>query len=149
MSSTITQSALEHPTERANPLLVMISQQGGTNLFNYKIDESIQLDPQLISCGLNAFSQFINEAFVIKENINKIQFNRYTLFVLHCEQLIIYYLFTGNEVTSIETVTKFMHELINTRVWYELNQKPYQVTTRQKAELRILVRHHFLDSPYK
>ena len=91
----------------------------------------------------------LTQALARQVSINKIQFNRYTLFVLHCEQLIIYYLFTGNEVASIEKVTRFMHELINTRVWYELNRKPYQVTTRQQAELRILVRHYFLDSPYK
>lgn len=126
------------------PIMVMISLKGGINLYSKVLDGSINIDPQLISGALIAFSTFLGEAFRIKNHIERMIFNDYEIFIMNVDDVIFYYMFIGNEDESLEKITLFINKIKRMAIWKRITNGIPEMSKRSEKQIDKLVNQYLL-----
>ena len=128
-----------------HPLLLMISLEGGVNIYSKTLNGKISNDPHLICGGLNALSLFLKEVLDMEDPIKRIILDEYEIFITNVNDITLYYMFIGDEEESIGKLAEFINEMTKKRYWSKFNNGKFEISTRMVNILDKMVTRIFMD----
>lgn len=122
--------------------LLAISQISGTTLFVKKFDEEIKYGGQLLGIGINALRVFLLDSFK-RTNITTIQVDELTLRMANIDDVIIYYVYTGDRLEHEYLFTRFLERLVTLECWGRLSLSEYNVYKKDAKSISLVVEEIF------
>ncbi|MFV2014747.1 MAG: hypothetical protein ACC656_04925 [Candidatus Heimdallarchaeota archaeon] len=122
--------------------LLAISQISGTTLFVKKFDEEIKYGGQLLGIGINAIRVFLLDSFK-RTNITTIQVDELTVMMANIDDVIIYYVYTGDRFEHEYRFTRFLERLVTLECWDRLSQSEYNVYKKDAKSISLVVEEIF------
>lgn len=144
---TNTGTYLSHITRKEELLdnsskLLAISQISGTTLFVKKFDDKIKYEGQLLGIGINALRVFLLDSFN-RTNITTIIVDELTVRMANIDDVIIYYVYTGDRTEHEYRFTSFLERLVTLDCWERLSQFEYDVYKKDVKSISLVVEEIF------
>ncbi|MHA2251926.1 MAG: hypothetical protein ACXAD7_16300 [Candidatus Kariarchaeaceae archaeon] len=111
-------------------VMIMLTLEGGICIYSKELLLQSTKDPQLISGALTAIANLTTEILSFEDPINKITINDLSIFITRVNNVIIYYIFKGDEEESIDLLVNFILRLNKHKYWRTMAENTSGITKR-------------------
>ncbi|MHA2182739.1 MAG: hypothetical protein ACXAAH_15065 [Promethearchaeota archaeon] len=142
-------AALELPDLiHEQPILLLISGEGGFPLFSTQFGEKFTLEEDLISGFLAAFNNFSSEIF--SKGLDRAKFGELMILMQSAGPFSVSYLFRGQTYLAKQKLTKFTERIQNTTYIWETLNKSYEmnqiIELKNNPPLELLISEIFIKT---
>ncbi len=131
------------PEEKSSKFLA-ISQITGMTLYVKKFDESVKYKDQMLGMGISALRTFILDSFQ-RPNINIIKFDDLTVRIVNIDDIIVYYVYVGDDAAQETIFTEFLERLVSLECFQRYKEPVYSVFKKDEKEIAMIVEEIFIN----
>ena len=121
-----------------------VSQITGTTLFYKKFDSSVKYKGQLLGMGISALRTFILDSFQ-RPNVNLIKFDDLSIRIINIDDILVYYVYTGEEDDQETMFTRFIERLGSLESFQKYKSPVYNIYKKDEAEISLIVEEIFIN----
>lgn len=121
-----------------------ISQITGMTLFVKKFDENVKYKDQMLGMGISALRTFILDSFQ-RPNFNTMKFDDLTVKIVNIDDIIVYYVYEGDEDTQEAIFTQFIERLVSLECFQKYKDPVYSVYKKDEKEIALIVEEIFIN----
>jgi hypothetical protein len=129
--------------ESASKLLA-ISRISGTTLYVKKFDTTLKYEGQLLGIGINALRVFLLDSFK-RTNINCIKVDELTVRMANIDDVIVYYVHTGDKIDHEYRFTQFLERIVSMDCWTRFSLSEHNVYKTDSKSISLMVEEIFLQ----
>jgi len=137
----INPSIVENDKKYSSKLL-SISLTSGIPLFEKKFDDTFKYKSQLFTIGINALRVFLLDSFR-RANITNIIVDELTLRMVNIDDVIVYYVYTGDSVVGEKRFNDFVERLVTMDCWRRFSQSEFNIYEKDTKSISLVVEEIF------
>ena len=122
--------------------LLSISLTSGIPLYEKKFDDTFKYKGQLFTIGINALRVFLLDSFR-RTNITNIIVDELTFRMLNIDDVIVYYVYTGDSEVHEKRFNAFIERLVTMDCWRRFSQSEYNIYEKDTKSISLMVEEIF------
>ncbi|OLS24673.1 MAG: hypothetical protein HeimC2_21540 [Candidatus Heimdallarchaeota archaeon LC_2] len=124
--------------------LLSISLTSGIPLYEKKFDDTFKYKGQLFTIGINALRVFLLDSFR-RVNISSIKVDELTLRMVNIDDVIVYYVYTGDSEVHEKRFTDFLERLTTMDCWRRFSESEYNIYEKDTKSISLIVEEIFAE----
>ncbi len=123
--------------EEEEPIVLILLYESGVPIHSKNFIQSQEIDKLLVAGFISAINSFIQDAFGVSGNIDRIKHKENTILIKHIESIFICYVYKGESYAASSKLDRFIMEINNSPIWDHIQGNKMTTKGFSQSEINI------------